>query len=310
MNHYVISPRKRFKDIMRRYWVLYALVFPCIVFLIVFRYIPLILQVILAFKDYKLAEGIWGSRWVGFDNFVQILTAPEISQVVYNTFYLSLLRLITGFLPPIILAILLFDLLGHRLKRICQTIIYIPHFFSWTVVYAVTYAFFSNGGLVNSLLSKLGLSGRNYLVEENWFLPLLLGSAIWKEIGWNTIIYLAALTSINTELYEVAKIDGAGPLKRIQYVTLPGIRNVVIFLLVLSLGNILRGAGMEQILLFYSPPVFAISDVIDTWVYRMGLSNLEYSLGCAVSFFQSAFGLVTILICNKLSVKYTKVGLW
>lgn len=310
MYNLVISNKRNMGHIIRRYYPLYILLLPCVLYFLIFRYYPIVLQIILSFKNYRLLGGVWGSEWIGIQNYLNIFSSPEMVNVIWNTIYISFLRLLTGFFPPIILSIILFDLLGKRLKKICQTIVYIPHFFSWTVVYAVIYALFSNSGVVNNVLKVLGFAGRDFLMEQRSFLPMLLGSALWKELGWSTIIYLAALTAINSELFEVSKIDGAGPLKRIWYVTLPGISSIIIFLLILSLGNILRGAGTEQILLFYSPPVYRISDVIDTWVYRQGLSHLEYSLGCAMSFFQSIFGLLLILICNRLSVRYTNVGIW
>jgi ABC-type polysaccharide transport system, permease component len=302
--------RKGIVYIIKRYWILYCLLLPGVLFLAVFKYYPILLQAVLSFKDYRLMDGLWGSKWVGFKNFVYIISSPDMLRIIWNTINISLLRLLVGFLPPIILSIMLFDLVGKKLKRITQTIVYIPHFFSWTVVYAVTFAIFSNSGIVNSAARVIGLGSYDYLMSQKAYLPLLLGSALWKEIGWNTIIYLAALTSVNTELYEVAKIDGAGPLKRIWHVTIPGISSVIIFLLILSLGNILRGAGTEQILLFYSPPVYNISDIMDTWVYREGLSKIQYSMGSAVTFFQSVFGLVLVLVCNKISIKTTKVGIW
>ena len=305
-----LEARKGFSYAIRKYWVLYVLALPCILYMIIFKYYPIILQVALSFKDYRLMDGLWGSKWVGFDNFVTIFTSPDIARVIWNTVFISCLRLLFEFFPPILLAIFLFDLTGKRLKNACQTIIYIPHFFSWTVVYAMVYAFFSNSGMVNSFLKTIGLGACDFFMNSKAFLGLLIGSDMWKELGWCTIIYLAGLTSINTELLEVAKIDGAGPLKRIWHVTLPGIKSVIVFLLILQVGNILKGAGTEQILLFYSPPVYNVSDVIDTWVYREGLTKIQYSIGSAISFFQSVFGFLLIMICNKLSVKYAEVGIW
>jgi putative aldouronate transport system permease protein len=298
------------RALIKRYRALYVIILPGLLFLLLFRYYPIFLQTVLSFKDYRLLKGVWGSAWVGGKNFAYVFSSPEILRVVWNTVSISLLRLLVGFAPPILLSIMLFDLYGTALKKTSQTIVYIPHFFSWTIVYAIIYALFSNSGVVNGLMTALGLKTRDYLMDQHAFLPLLLFSALWKELGWSTIIYLAALMSINTELFEVAKIDGAGPLKRIWYVTLPGISSVIIYLLILSLGNILRGSGTEQILLFYSPPVYSISDVIDTWVYREGLARIQYSLGCAISFLQAIFGLILILICNRLAVKHAGVGIW
>ena len=298
------------RGLIRRYSALYLLLIPCLAFLLIFRYYPILLQAVLAFKDFRLRGGVWGSEWIGLANFEHIFTSPQMLRIIRNTVNISLLRLLVGFFPPIILSIMLFDLAGRKLKRACQTLVYIPHFFSWIIVYAIVYALFSNAGVVNAFLGRFGIDPQNFLMGRYYFLPLLLLSALWKELGWSTIIYLAALMSINTELFEVAKIDGAGPIKRIRYITLPSIAFVVIFLLILSLGNILRGAFTEQILLFYSPPVYSIADVMDTWVYRQGLSKIQYSLGSAVSFLQSVFGLVLVLVCNKLATRYANVGLW
>ena len=296
--------------LIKRFRALYLLLIPCVAFLLIFRYYPMMLQAVLAFKDYRLRDGVWGSAWIGFENFKYILSSPQMLRIIRNTVFISLLRLVVGFFPPIVLSIMLFDLTSRKLKRVCQTIVYIPHFFSWTIVYAIVFALFSNAGVVNGFLGQFGIEPQDFLMGRYYFLPLLLGSALWKELGWSTIIYLAALMSINTELFEVARIDGAGPLKRIWYVTLPSITFVIVFLLILSLGNILRGSGTEQILLFYSPPVFSIAAVMDTWVYRQGLSKIEYSLGSAVSFLQSVFGLILVLVANKLASKYAHVGLW
>jgi putative aldouronate transport system permease protein len=310
VSQYLHSVSRKSAKGIKKYWVLYLLALPCIAYLLIFKYYPILLQTILSFKDYKLMKGVWGSQWTGLGNYIYIFTSPDMLRVIWNTIYISLLRLLTGFFPPIILSILLFDLRVTWLKRTCQTILYIPHFFAWTIIYAIVYAMFSSSGFINSLLMQLGLNSRNFLMDRNSFFPLLLGSALWKEIGWNTIIYFAALTTINVELYEPASIDGAGPIRKIRHITLPGIKNVVIFLLILNLGNILRGGGTEQLLLFDSPPIYDMTEIIDTWVYRQGLSRLRYSLGCAMSFFQAVFGLLLILGCNKLAVRYSNIGLW
>ncbi len=294
---------------MRRYWFLYLLFVPVIVYYLVFRYYPIFLQGILAFKQYKLSSGIWGSPWVGFDNFTYVFARPDFYNVLENTIVISLLRIAFGFFPPIVLAILLFDLRSSWLRRVSQTILYIPHFFSWVIIYGIVFAMFSNTGMVNQLIMGIGGSEQNFLMAPEWFRPLIVGSGIWKEIGWGTIIYLAALTGIDPSIYEAAKVDGAGPLQRIRHITLPGIRPVVVFLFTLSLGSVLN-AGVEQILLFYSPATYEIGDIIDTFVFRQGLNQLQYSMATAVGLFQSVIGLILILSANWLAKRYAGTGIW
>jgi putative aldouronate transport system permease protein len=235
---------------------------------------------------------------------------PETSRVIVNTIVISLMRLAIGFLPPIILAIFLFDMTSSSFRRISQSILYIPHFFSWVVIYAIVQALFSSSGYFNNVLALFDIPPKNYLMDIKWFYPLLFGSDLWKELGWGTIIYLAALTNIDPQLYEAARVDGAGPIQRIIHITLPGIFPVIAFCLTISLGNILNNTNTEQLLLFYSPATYSIADVIGTWVYRRGLGEFKYSLGSAVSQFNSVVGLVLVLTFNKLSKKFFGVGIW
>ena len=294
---------------MRRFWFLYLLIVPILIYYGVMRYYPMFLQFVLAFKKYNLLGGVWGSDWVGWDNFTYIFAKDEFYQVLSNTVIISLLRLLFGFFPPIILAILLYDLQSTFIRRISQTILYIPHFFSWVVMYGLIFALFSNTGLVNQIIQQFGGGVQNFLMAPEWFRPLIVSSAIWKEIGWGTIIYMAGLAMVDSTQYDAAKIDGAGPLRRIWHITLPGIRHVMVFLLTLSLGGVLS-AGGEQILLFYNPATYSVGDIIDTYVYRQGLNELQYSMATAVSLFQSAIGLVLILVANAVSKRTTGTGIW
>jgi len=293
----------------KRYWFLYLLLLPSLVFLCIFVYWPIILQMILSFKDYSLRGGIWFSEWVGLENFRTIFSKPEIYRVIFNTIKISVIGIVINFFPPIILSILLFDLRFNKLRRITQNLVYIPYFFSWIVIYAVAFAVFSNSGILNGLLGALGIPSQNFMVESKYFIPLIMVTTLWKNLGWNTIIYMAALTSIDTELFDAARVDGAGPLARIRYITLPGIKSVAVFVLTLSLGGILS-ANTEQILLFYTPATYQIGDVIGTWIYRQGLGRLQYSLGASMSLFQSVIGFTLVMTANKLSKKFAKVGIW
>lgn len=290
--------------------VLYAMFVPVLAYYVIFRYWPIVLAWIVAFKDLQLGSGVFSSPWVGFDNFRILFQDPEIVNVIRNTVEISLLRIVVGFFPPIILAILFHDMSSRRLKRWLQSAVYIPHFFSWVIVYGIVFAFFSTGsGFVNNMLETMGFGRFEFFLSEAWFRPILLGSALWKEIGWSTIIYLAALTTVDPQLYEAAKIDGAGPLKRISAITLPSILPVVTFVLCISLGNILY-AGGEQIMLFYNKAVLDSADVIETWVYREGLNRLQFSIGTAVGVFQSIIGMGFILASNYLTKKFTGRGIW
>lgn len=227
-----------------------------------------------------------------------------------NTLRISVLQIIVGFAPPVLLAIFLFDMTSGRFCKLAQSVLYIPHFFSWVVVYNLVNVIFSNAGYLNLIREAIGLKAVSYMIDVNYFLPILIGSSLWKGLGWGTILYLAALTGIDTELFEVAKIDGAGPLQRIRYITLPGILPVMVFTLTMSLGRLFSAANTEQILLFYGPANYSVSDVIGTWVYRQGLGKLEYSLGAAVEMFQSVVGLLLVLICNKAANRVAHVGIW
>jgi len=196
--------------------ILYLLFIPVVIYFVTFRYYPMFVQVLLAFKQYNLTGGIWGSEWVGWNNFSELLHHKDFKRVFLNTVEISLLRIGFGFFPPILLAILLFDLASSRFRKVSQTVLYIPHFFSWVIVYAIAYAMLSNTGFVNQVWQ--GLTGNTipFLTSESWFRTILIGTGIWKEIGWGTIIYLAGLTALDPSLYEAAKIDGAGPVKRIS----------------------------------------------------------------------------------------------
>ena len=295
---------------LRQYLPIYLMMAIPVIYLFVYRYYPIFLQFILAFKKYKILGGIWGSDWIGMDNFIKLFASPSISRIIVNTIRISVLRLVVGFFPPIILSIMLFDMTSNGFRRVAQSILYIPHFFSWVVIYGIVMVIFQNDGYLNSIRVALGYERVEFLMLKSSFIPLLIGSGLWKGLGWSTIIYMAALTGINPELYEVAKIDGAGPMRRIWYVTLPGIKSVVVFVLITSLGGILSGAGTEQILLFYGPSNYAVSDVIGTWVYRQGLGKMEYGLSAALGMFESTVGLVMVLICNTLSRKFAGVAIW
>lgn len=292
--------------VIKRFLPVYGFMVIPLCLILVFNFYPILLQTVLSFKDFNLADGIWGSEWVGLKQFSIIFKSKEIVEVIFRTMYISILRLIVGLIPPLILSVCLYDLKSQKLRSVFQSIVYIPHFFSWVVVYAITYALLSPEGLISSLFP----SASGALVSEKWFMPIVIVTAVWKELGWGTILYLAALSGVDTSLFEAAKIDGAGPLQRVRNITLPSIKNTVIFLTIMNIGSILKGAGGEQLLLFYSATTKTQALVIDTWMLWKGMQELEYSLGAALSFFQSLIGMIMVLGCNRISKKTTDVGIW
>jgi putative aldouronate transport system permease protein len=295
---------------IQKYRVLYLLLVPVVVYYVVFRYIPIVMQFILAFKDYFIMEGVWNSPWVGVDNFKALFNGPDFLRVLRNTIEISFLRLLFGFFPPILLAILLFDLSSPVYRRVTQNIIYVPYFFSWIVVTSLLYVMFSGStGLVNGLFTALGMRKASLWGTPAFFRPLLIGSGIWKGIGWGTIIYMAALSSMDHSLFDAARVDGAGPWQRILHVTLPGIMSTMVFVLTLNLGYILY-AGGEQVLLMYNAATYQTGDILDTWIYRKGIINMDFNLSTAMGLFQSLVGLLTIIGADRLSRRFAGVGIW
>lgn len=304
--------KKRVTVSFQKYWLIYLLILPGVVSLIVFAYGPMLLQFIMSFTDYRLIDGIFGSDWVWFANFKSLFTElPEIGRLITNTLVISFYYFIAGFFPSLVLAVMLFDLSSSKLRKVSQTIVYIPYFFSWVIVYGICYGLLSNTGILNSIITGLGGKRVDFLLNANYIRTILVVTYIWKQVGWGTIIYLAAMLSIDVTLYDVAKLDGCGPIRRTFVITLPGIKNITVFLLVLALGGILNGGNTEQILLFYSPAIWSKADTIGTWMYREGLRNPDqFSVAAALSFLQATIGMILVLISNKLSTKYAKISIW
>ena len=294
---------------LKRYSVLYVILLLAIVYYFVFMYVPLIWGVEISFKDMKIGSTIQDAPWVGWKNYKYFFQNKSMLKLLRNTLIISINSMIWGFLPPILLTIAIFDLRSKKYQKFCQTMVYIPHFFSWVIIYGIVYAFFSDNGFINIILSKITGSTYGFMVSSKAFVPLIVGSQVWKEAGWGTILYFAALTGVNPELYEAAKIDGAGPLARIRAVTLPAMVPVIAFSLIMAMGNILNN-DFEQILLYYNAAVYDVSDVIETWVYRVGLGKMQYGIGSAVSMLKAVVSLVLILIANSSSRKLTGRGMF
>nr|WP_258235163.1 ABC transporter permease subunit [Paenibacillus agaridevorans] len=286
------------------------MLFPLVAWYILFKYVPMY-GVIISFKDYNILAGISGSDWADpwYKYFEMLFKSPYFSQLLTNTLLISCYKLIFGMAPSIILAILLNESRSVRLKRWVQTLSYMPHFLSWVIVYGIAVAFLSETtGLINRWLGDLGYDAISFLSAPEWFRSVLVGTDVWKDLGWGAIIYLAAIAGIDPSLYEAAMMDGAGRLRRMWSITLPGIANVIVLLLILKLGYIMD-AGFDQIFIFYNVRVYSVGDIIDTWVYRTGLEQLNFSLAAAVGLFKSVIGMALVLTANKIARRWGG-GIW
>ncbi|NOU90555.1 ABC transporter permease subunit [Paenibacillus sp. LMG 31460] len=282
---------------------------PGMLYLLVFKYFPLLGSVI-AFQDYNIFKGFSASPWVGLKWFEQFLTYPNLKRLLVNTLMISLYQIIFTFPAPIILAVLLNEVKNVVFKRVVQTIVYLPHFLSWTIVFGFVYMLLSvQTGFVNQAIQALGGDPINFLQKAEYFRMIIITSGIWKEMGWSAIIFLAAIAGINPSLYEAAKMDGAGRLKQFVYVTLPGMLPAIMILLLLKIGHILD-LGFEQIYLFLNPLVLSTGDVLDTYAYRIGILGGKYSLTTAIGLFKSVIGFMLLIVANRASKTTTGEGLY
>lgn len=289
---------------MRRYWQLYALLMLPIAYFLIFRYGPMY-GVQIAFKDFNFFQGITGSEWIGLDAFREVFGMRDFHLALRNTLMLNFLDLLVSFPAPLILAILLFEMKHLWFKRLSQTILYIPHFISWVIIGGIVYQVFgTQSGMINNMLQALGLEAIPFLTDKSSWLLTYLFVGVWQSAGWGTIIYLAALTGINKELFEAAQIDGAGRLKRIWHVTLPGIKPTIVVLLIINLGHMIT-IGFERPYVIGNLAVREYADVLSTFVYRIGLQSGQYTLATVVGLFQAVVGLIFVLSANYLSKKLT-----
>lgn len=288
---------------------LYLLLLPGVIWYFIFRYLPMY-GVIIAFKDYNFSKGIVGSPWVGLKHFQFLLHNADFYTIVRNTLLINVYELIFVFPVPIILALLLNEMRSVLFKRTIQTVVYFPHFLSWVVFGGIFIQLLSpNEGLVNNLLRYFGFEPIFFLSKSEFFRPVVILSSILKESGWGAIIYLAALSSIDTEQYEAATIDGANRWHKLISITLPGIRNTIVIMLILKVGYLLD-VGFEQIYILYNPSVYDVGDVLSTYIYRIGLQSAQFSVTAAIGLFQSVIGFFLIWGTNRLAKKYSEVSLW
>ena len=265
--------------------------------------------VLISFKDYKIAKGVWGSPWVGFKWFEKFLTDPYFWKLVRNTLLLNIYGLIFGFPIPIILALMLNEVTHTKFKRVIQTVSYLPHFISTVVVCGMLTNFLSLDGLINQILAFFGLEKVLFLMEPKYFRTICTASGIWQSCGWTSIIYLASLTAVDQEIVEAAMIDGANRWQRICHVTLPAIVPTISTMLIMQVGKLMT-LGYEKIILLYNGSTYETADTIATYVYRRGILNADYSYSTAVGLFQSVVSVILLVLANRLSKKISETGLW
>ena len=281
----------------------YIMLIPALLWLFFFSIVPMF-GIVMAFQDYNPGQGILHSKFVGLENFKYMFQMNDVKQVLCNTVVIAVGKIIGNIIFPLIFALLLNEFCIKRLKRPIQTIVYLPYFLSWVILAKIVLNIFGYTGPINQLMDAFGINPIIFFGEPSLFHPLVIGKDIWKGFGYNTVVYLAAILGVDQSLYEAAAADGAGRFKRIWHITLPGIRTTVALLAILSLGNVLN-AGFDQIYNLYNPLVYSTGDIIDTWVYRAGLENLQYSLATAVGLFKSVISVILIVIGYKLADKFT-----
>lgn len=302
--------KKTLKDLNKQKY-LQLMVVPWVLWLLVFCYIPMY-GIIIAFKDFQIGTGIMGSPWVGLKHFQMFFNNPEFLNIMKNTLCISFGKLIIGFPAPIILALLLNELTNLKFKKFVQSVSYLPHFISWVILAGIiTRMLSSEGGFINDILMFIGLIEEPimFLGYEKYFWGILISTNIWKGVGWGSIIYLAAISNVNQSMYEAAAIDGASRLQRVLKITLPSIAPTIVILLIFSISGILN-AGFDQVYLLQNPLVLGVGEILDTYVYKVGLTQARYSYSTAVGLFKSIIGFILIMSTNWVAKKVSNSGIF
>lgn len=296
-------------DRIKRHKLLYLMILPGVLYFIIFKYLPMG-GLVIAFQDYQPFKGITGSPWVGMKHFVRLFTEPTFFMLLRNTLILFALNIVIFFPLPIILALMLNEVRHRLFKNWVQTIIYIPHFMSWVIIVSITYVFLTvDGGVLNELIARLGGHKISFLTAPEWLRTVYIGQIIWKELGWSTIIYLSAITVVDTQLYEAAEMDGAGRFRKTWHVTLPAIRPVIITLLILKIGSTLD-LGFEHMYLLLNSLNREVAEIFDTYIYTAGLKNGQLSFSTTVGLFKGLVGLVLVMASNRLAKKFGEDGVY
>ena len=294
------TPAKTLSSANRYY---HAFLIPGMIFLLIFNYVPMF-GVIMAFQDFKPARGFFNSKFVGLQHFQYMLELPDISRVIKNTLIIALGKILFGMILAIAFAVLLNEIRVKLLKKGVQTIVYLPHFLSWVVLASVAVNLFNLDGAVNQILGAVGLNPINFLGDNSVFRKLLIGTDVWKEFGYSSVVYLAAITGIDPSLHEAAAIDGASWWKRVWHITIPGMMPIILLMTAMNLTNVLS-AGFDQVYNLYSPIVYEAGDILDTYIYRIGLIGRQYSFGAAVGLCRSVVAMVLLVSANRLTDKLT-----
>lgn len=304
-----VTAHEPWKKHFRKYWQLYALMLVPIVYYLVFRYVPMIGNII-AFRKYRAGSSILGDEWSGMKYFQQFVADPNFWRAFRNTLLLNFKYLIVSFPLTLIFALLLNEIKNARWKKFVQTVTYLPHFISIVILSGMIRELLSTSGPINQMLISMGHEPITFIALPEWFTSIFVVSGVWQGIGWGTILYLAAMSGINPELYEAAKIDGANKFQQCLNVTIPAILPTVSVLLVLNIGSLLGSAAFEKVFLLYDPTTYETADIIATYVYRMGVGSGNYSYATAVGLFQGLINLVLLTVANKAATKMTGSGLW
>ena len=303
------APSRSWGRYLAEHYELYIMLIPVILFYFIFRYVPMY-GLLIAFKEYNIFKGVSGSEWVGLDVFGELFGSDRFWKSFASTIRLNILSLIAGFPAPIILAFMLNEVRNHGFKRIIQSISYLPHFLSWVIIYGLALNFFvEDKGLVNTFLKSVGLSQIPFLTDKAWWLATFVGTSIWKEVGWGTILYLAALTAIDPQLYEAAEIDGAGRFRRMWHISLPGIRSTISILLILKIGQMLT-TGFEGPFLMGNGLVSEVSEVLPVYIYYVGIMARRYSLTTAAGLFLAVGNLILLLGADGITRRIGGEGLF
>lgn len=302
------------KKLMKKYWLLYLMMIPGFLYLVIFHFLPMV-GIIIAFQDYMPFKGIEGMfknpNWVGFKHFKNFFSSYYFGRVLFNTLFINIFKLVLGFFASLTLAIMINEIRIAKFKKFTQTVSYLPHFLSYVIIAGLIQFFLSpTGGPLNTIITSMGGKAIDFVGSEVYFRPVLILSHIWTTAGWESIVYLAALTGVSPELYESADLEGASRIQKILYISIPTIAPIIVIMLILDLGKVLD-QGFEQVLLLYSPAVYSVGDIIDTYVYREGILNINYSYSTAVGLFKSLVSLTLILASNKI-VKFfdDELGVW
>ena len=282
---------------------LHLMLLPGLALILIFHYVPMF-GIVMAFQNFKPAKGFFGSKWVGMENFIYMAKLPNMSSVLFNTVFIAVMKIIVGMVVPIFVALMLNEIGSKKFKRTVQTVVYFPHFLSWVILGGVLMDVLSpSSGIVNDIIRLFGGTPVYFLGDKSWFPYTMVITAVWKNFGYDTIVYLAALTNVDRNLYEAAAMDGATRVKQTWHVTLPGILPIVTLMGVLNLGNILT-AGFDQIFNLYSPSVYSTGDIIDTFVYRLGLEQAQFSVSTAVGLFKSVISIIMVSLSNYLAGRF------